>query len=374
MFGGRRSSILGNGIAINKDHQRASSENTYSAAGVDIAAGNEFVQRISPIAASTRRAGTDVEIGGFGAFFDLKSAGFKDPILVAATDGVGTKLLVAQEVGRHDTVGIDLVAMCVNDIVVQGAEPLFFLDYLATGKLEPSAGEEIVAGIAKACIESGCALVGGETAEMPGMYATDEYDLAGFAVGAVERGQQITGDRIAIGDSVLGLASNGLHSNGFSLVRRIVKSLSLSYSDPAPFDRDRRLGDVLLDPTTLYVSSCLTAMKSDLVHGLAHITGGGLAENLGRILPDELAAVLDANAWDIPDVFSWLVTAGNVPHEDALRTFNMGLGMAVVVPGDRVNDAVLCFENEGHSVFRIGRIIARPDTGESVRIKGEVRL
>ena len=374
MFNGRQTSILGNGIAINKDHTRASFENTYSAAGVDIAVGNEFVRRISPIAASTRRKGTDVEIGGFGAFFDLKGAGFRDPILVAATDGVGTKLLVAQETGRHDTVGIDLVAMCVNDLVVQGAEPLFFLDYLATGKLEPLAGEEIVTGIAKACIESGCALVGGETAEMPGMYASEEYDLAGFSVGAVERGQQITGERIKVDDIILGLASNGLHSNGFSLVRRIVTNLSLNYADPAPFDSDRSLGDTLLDPTTLYVKACLSAKNMDLIHGLAHITGGGLAENLARVLPDSYAAELDANSWDVPSIFNWLVTVGNVPHRDALRTFNMGIGMAVVVPSSRVSEAIDCFKNEGQKVFRIGRIVPRARDGEPVRLMGNMRL
>jgi phosphoribosylformylglycinamidine cyclo-ligase len=276
--------------------------------------------------------------------------------------------------GQHETVGIDLVAMCVNDLVVQGAEPLFFLDYLATGNLDPSAGEEIIAGIATACIEAGCALVGGETAEMPGMYTSDEYDLAGFSVGAVERGQQITGERIKSDDIVLGLASNGLHSNGFSLVRRIVASLSLSYLDPAPFDLDRRLGDALLDPTNLYVKSCLSAKNMDLVHGLAHITGGGLAENLGRVLPDGHAAELDATSWDIPSIFNWLVAAGNVPHEDALRTFNMGIGMVVVVPGNRVGEAIDCFENEGQRVFRIGQIVPRARGSKPVKFNGKIRL
>ena len=374
MFRERCSSILGNGITINKDHQRSNSKNTYRAAGVDIDAGNEFVRRISPIAATTRRPGSDVEIGGFGAFFDLKSAGYNDPILVAATDGVGTKLLIARDVSRHDTIGTDLVAMCVNDIVVQGAEPLFFLDYLATGKLDPAAGEEIVKGIAGACIEAGCALVGGETAEMPGIYATNDYDLAGFAVGAVERGQQLTSDRIEAGDVVLGLASSGLHSNGFSLVRRIVSSLLLGYMDDAPFDSSRNLGEALLDPTRLYVKSCLAGIRSDFIHALAHITGGGLAENLARVLPDTLCAELDASSWQVPAVFQWLVKEGNVPYSDALQTFNLGIGMAVVVSADREDEAVKCLEDYGDTVFRIGGIVRRSGDSPMVSISGHMGL
>ena len=372
MFREVRSSILGNGFTINKDHQHPNSKNTYRAAGVDIDAGNEFVRRISPLAATTRRPGSDVDIGGFGAFFDLKSAGYNDPILVAATDGVGTKLLIARDVSRHDTIGTDLVAMCVNDIVVQGAEPLFFLDYMATGKLDPAAGEEIIKGIAGACIEAGCALVGGETAEMPGVYASGDYDLAGFAVGAVERGQQLTSDRVKVGDAVLGLASSGLHSNGFSLVRRIVSDHSLSYLDPAPFDPNRKLGDALLDPTRLYVKSCLAGIRSEFVHALAHITGGGLAENLARVLPDDLGADLDASSWPVPDVFRWFCREGDVPYSDALRTFNLGIGMAAIVPADREDDAVRCFEDHGDVVFRIGDIVRRTNDAAIVNINGMV--
>ena len=374
MFRERRSSILGNGITINKDHQHSNSRNTYRAAGVDIDAGNEFVRRISPIAASTVRPGSEVELGGFGAFFDLKGAGYDDPILVAATDGVGTKLLIARDVNRHDTIGIDLVAMCVNDIVVQGAEPLFFLDYMATGKLDPAAGEEIIKGIAGACIEAGCALVGGETAEMPGVYATDDYDLAGFAVGALERGQQLTSNRIEAGDVVLGLASSGLHSNGFSLVRRIVSGLSLNYVDAAPFDPNRNLGEALLDPTRLYVKSCLAGIRSGFVHALAHITGGGLAENLARVMPATLGAELNAGSWQVPDIFQWLVREGNVPYSDALQTFNLGIGMAVVVSSDRQDDAVKCFEDHGDTVYRIGSIVRRPEDNPTVTIGGNMGL
>lgn len=374
MFREPCSSILGNGFTINKDRQHVNSKNTYRAAGVDIDAGNDFVRRIAPIAATTRRPGSDVEIGGFGAFFDLKSAGYNDPILVAATDGVGTKLLIARDVSRHDTIGTDLVAMCVNDIVVQGAEPLFFLDYMATGKLDPAVGEEIVKSIAGACIEAGCALVGGETAEMPGVYATKDYDLAGFAVGAVERGQQLNSERVVVGDVVLGLASSGLHSNGFSLARRIISDLSLSHLEPAPFDPNRTLGEALLDPTRLYVKSCLAGIRSEFVHALAHITGGGLAENLARVLPDGIGADLDASSWRVPEVFQWLVKEGNVPYSDALQTFNLGIGMTVIVPADQEDDAVRCFEDHGEVVFRVGRIVHRPGDNPPVAINGEVRL
>lgn len=375
MFGGSQCSILGIGFTINKDPEHITlSTNTYRSAGVDIDTGNEFVRRISPLAASTRRPGADVEIGGFGSFFDLKGAGFHDPILVTATDGVGTKLLIAQAVGRHDTIGIDLVAMCVNDLIVLGAEPLFFLDYMATGRLDPEAGEETIKGIANACVEAGCALVGGETAEMPGLYEEDEYDLAGFAVGAVERGKELTGHRVEAGDIVLGLASNGLHSNGFSLVRSIVSGLSLNYSDPAPFDPARNLGGALLDPTRLYTKSCLTAVQSGLVRALAHITGGGLGDNLARVLPDGLGAELDAQTWPVPPVFEWLMKAGNVPHSDAFQTFNLGIGMAVVVAADHVDEAVECFEDHGETVFRIGGVVRRIGDGPIVEINGTVRL
>ena len=375
MFGGRRSSILGIGITINKGPRNPTpSRNTYREAGVDIDAGNQFVRRIAPLAAATRRPGGDVEIGGFGAFFDLKDAGYEDPILVAATDGVGTKLLIARDVNRHHTVGMDLVAMCVNDLVVQGAEPLFFLDYLATGKLDPVAGEAVVNGIADACVEAGCALIGGETAELPGLYTKSEYDLAGFAVGAVERGTQITGERVRPGDVVLGLASNGLHSNGFSLVRSIVAQVSLSYADPAPFDPGRSLGHALLEPTRLYVKSCLAAVRSNLVHALAHITGGGLADNLARVLPEDVRAEIDATSWPVPSVFGWLVNEGNVPLSDALQTFNMGVGMTVVVAARQEGKAIRFFEDQGETVFRIGLIVDKAEEGPSVAIDGDIKL
>ena len=371
MFRERTRSILGIGITINKAPRHTPlSANTYRSSGVDIDAGNEFVRRISPLASRTRRPGADVEIGGFGAYFDIKAAGFHDPILVASSDGVGTKLLVARSIGRHDSIGIDLVAMCVNDLVVQGAEPLFFLDYLATGKLDPEAGEEIVKGISLACIEAGCALVGGETAEMPGLYAPDEYDLAGFAVGAVERGEQLTGERVDVGDAVLGLASSGLHANGYSLVRSIVSGLSLDYADPAPFDPSRSLGDALLDPTRIYVRPCLAAVRGGLVHALAHITGGGLVDNLARVLPEGLGASLDIGTWPVPSLFEWLSESGNVPVADTVQTFNLGIGMVAVVPSEHVNDARECFESHGETVFHIGSIEQRASDAPAVMIHG----
>ena len=373
MFDERRGSIPGIGIAINKDPRNPPpSRSAYRDAGVDIDAGDRFVHRIAPVAAATRRPGGDAGIGGFGAFFDLGSAGYEDPILVAAADGVGTKLLVARDVGRHRSVGMDLVAMCVNDLVVHGAEPLFFLDYLAMGKLDAGTGEAIVEGIADACIEAGCALVGGETAELPGLYPKSGYDLAGFAVGAVERGMEITGERARPGDVVLGLASNGLHSNGFSLVRSIVSRLSLSYADPAPFEPGRSLGCALLEPTRLYVGSCLAAARSRLVHALAHVTGGGLAGNLARVLPAGVRAEIDAASWPAPPVFRWLVNEGGVPPAEALRTFNMGIGMAVVAAAGRAEEAIRFFGDRGETVFRIGAIVDGTGDGPSVEIGGEL--
>ncbi|HLY58908.1 MAG TPA: phosphoribosylformylglycinamidine cyclo-ligase, partial [Stellaceae bacterium] len=288
------------------------SRQSYRDAGVDIDAGAALVEAIKPLAKATRRPGSDAGLGGFGALFDLKAAGFSDPLLVATTDGVGTKLKVAIDSGIHDTVGIDLVAMCVNDLVVQGAEPLFFLDYYATGRLEVEAGRRIIAGIAAACREVGCALIGGETAEMPGMYAGGDYDLAGFAVGAVERGQALTGADVAEGDVVLGLASSGLHSNGFSLVRKVVRDAGLAYGDRAPFARESSLGEALLTPTRLYVRSCLAALRAGGLRALAHITGGGLVENIPRVLPDGLAARLDAASWTLPPVFRWLADTARI--------------------------------------------------------------
>ncbi len=317
-------------------------------------------------------------LGGFGAMFDLKAAGFTDPILVAGTDGVGTKLKVAISMQRHDTVGIDLVAMCVNDLVVQGAQPLFFLDYYATGKLDVDAGSEIVSGIADGCRQAGCALIGGETAEMPGMYGGGEYDLAGFAVGAVERDAVLSGDGVADGDVVLGLASSGLHSNGFSLVRKvvsdaviggeadtrleaavrdhIVEKARLAYHGDAPFQPGTRLGDALLVPTRIYVKSCLAAIKAGGVNALSHITGGGLLENIPRVLPDHLTCEIDATAWPLPPVFKWLQGAGNIAHDEMARTFNCGIGMAVVVKADRADAIKAVLEGEGETVFTIGHI------------------
>ena len=375
MFDGRRGRIPGIEAAINKNARNpAPSTNAYRAAGVDVDAGDRFVRGIAPLAAATRRPGGDAEIGGFGAFFDLGSAGYEDPILVAATDGVGTKLLIARDVGRHRAVGRDVVAMCVNDLVVHGAEPLFFLDYLAMGELDADAGKAVVEGIADACVEAGCALAGGETAELPGLYPPSGYDLAGFAVGAVERGMLVTGEHVRPGDAVLGLASNGLHSNGFSLVRSIVSRLSLSYADPAPFEPGRPLGRALLEPTRLYVGSCLAVARSRLVHALAHVTGGGLAGNLARVLPGDVRAEIDAASWPVPPVFRWLVNEGGVPPDDALRTFNMGIGMAVVAAAGRAEETIRLLADRGETVFRIGAITDRTEEGPSVAIGGDLGL
>ena len=296
-----------------------------------------------------------MDIGGFGGLFDMAAAGYRDPILVAATDGVGTKLKVALAAGYHDGVGIDLVAMCVNDLVVQGAEPLFFLDYFATGKLAPKRAETVIAGIAKGCREAGCALIGGETAEMPGMYANEEYDLAGFSVGAVERDAVLDGREIQAGDVVLGLASTGLHSNGFSLVRKIVDDLGLDYGAPAPFGSER-LGMALLTPTRIYVRSCLAAHKAGLIKGLAHITGGGLLDNIPRILPDGLGVHLDAGKWPLPPVFRWLGEAGALDVQDMARTFNCGIGMVVITAPAQADDALQVLSNAGETAFRIGSV------------------
>ena len=315
------------------------------------------------------RSGVQSGLGGFGGLFDLKQAGYRDPILVAGTDGVGTKLKVAIDTGRHDTVGIDLVAMCVNDLVVQGAEPLFFLDYLATGRLDVAAATEIIAGIAEGCRRAGCALIGGETAEMPGFYGAGDYDLAGFAVGAVERNDVLTGASIVDGDIVLGLASDGIHSNGFSLVRRIVDDGRLAYSDPAPFEPTLCLADSLLRPTRIYVNACLAAARAGAVKGLAHITGGGLIDNIPRILPADMAAQIDCGAWTLPPVFAWLAEAGGVAPPEMARTFNCGIGMVAVVAPDRIEDATTAFSEAGETVTRIGRICRRED-GPGVVLDG----
>src|SRR5215469_3559627 len=305
---------------------------TYAQAGVDIDAGNRMVELIKPLVRATARPGADAEIGGFGGIFDLKRIGYRDPVLVAATDGVGTKLKVAIETGRHDTIGIDLVAMSVNDLVVQGAEPLFFLDYYACGKLEPEIGAAVVAGISIGCRESGCALIGGETAEMPGVYQGDDYDLAGFAVGAVERDALLPRSDIVEGDVIIGLASSGLHSNGYSLVRKVVERTGLSWTAPAPFMSERSLGEAILTPTRIYVKSCLAVIReTNAVKGLAHITGGGFPDNIPRVLPKGLGARIDLAAIAVPSVFQWLADAGNIAQNEMLRTFNCGVGMIVVV-------------------------------------------
>jgi phosphoribosylformylglycinamidine cyclo-ligase len=339
---------------------------SYRAAGVDIDAGNALVEAIKPLAKATARRGADAGLGGFGALFDLKAAGFTDPILVATTDGVGTKLKVAIAARRHDTVGIDLVAMCVNDLVVQGAEPLFFLDYFATGKLEVEEGRAIIGGIAKACREVGCALVGGETAEMPGMYAEGDYDLAGFAVGAAERGRLLDGSTVREGDVVLGLASSGVHSNGFSLVRRAVEAAGLDYAAQAPFAPGTTLGEALLTPTRLYVRSCLAAVRAGGVKALAHITGGGLIENIPRVLPEGLAAELDAATWELPAVFRWLAGTTSLPSAELARTFNCGIGMVLVVAPGRADALASLLGEHGETVHRIGRIVQ----GEGTILRG----
>lgn len=338
-------------------------QSAYKDAGVDIDAGAELVERIKPAVKATHRSGVMSGLGGFGAFFDPKAAGYNDPILVSATDGVGTKIKIAIDTGIHDTIGIDLVAMCVNDLIVQGAEPLFFLDYFACGKLDVDAAAAIVGGIAQGCKESGCALVGGETAEMPGMYADGDYDLAGFTVGAVERGQQLTGAEITDGDVILGLAASGLHSNGYSLVRKIVsETQGYDYDSQSPFDSSQTMGQSLLTPTRLYVKSILSAIKEvdetgkPLIKGIANITGGGLIENIPRILPEGARAVLDAKSWDLPPVFEWLASAGKLDPADMAVTLNCGIGMIVIV--DRKNADIISekLTSTGETVKEIGYI------------------
>ncbi|MDQ3140478.1 MAG: phosphoribosylformylglycinamidine cyclo-ligase [Pseudomonadota bacterium] len=329
---------------------------TYAKAGVSIAAGNALVKAIGPLAKATARPGADASLGGFGGFFDLKAAGYIDPLLVAANDGVGTKLKLAIDSGRHDGVGIDLVAMCVNDLIVQGAEPLFFLDYFATGKLENGVAEAVIAGIAEGCKIAGCALIGGETAEMPGMYAPGDYDLAGFCVGAVERGEALTGGEIRAGDIILGLASSGVHSNGFSLVRRLAADKGWKLDRPALFDQERVLIDTLLAPTRIYVKSLLPVVRSGRVHALAHITGGGLLENIPRVMPDGLHAHVDADAWEQPRLMAFLQAQGNIEPEEMARTFNCGIGMAILVAADAVAGVTADLESAGEQVFQIGHV------------------
>jgi phosphoribosylformylglycinamidine cyclo-ligase len=329
---------------------------TYAKAGVSIAAGNALVKAIAPLAKSTARPGADASLGGFGGFFDLKAAGYRDPLLVAANDGVGTKLKLAIDAGRHEGVGIDLVAMCVNDLIVQGAEPLFFLDYFATGKLESGVAEAVIASIADGCRQAGCALIGGETAEMPGMYAPGDYDLAGFCVGAVERDEALTGSRVQAGDVILGLASSGVHSNGFSLVRRLAADKGWKLDRPALFDQDVVLIEALLAPTRIYVKSLLPLVRSGQVQALAHITGGGLLENIPRVLPEGLHARVDADAWTQPRLMAFLQAQGNIEPEEMARTFNCGIGMALVVREADADAVTQAAEQAGETVFRIGRV------------------
>jgi phosphoribosylformylglycinamidine cyclo-ligase len=332
---------------------------TYRDAGVDIDAGNALVTRIKPLVKATRRVGADADIGGFGGLFDLKACGFKDPVLCAANDGVGTKLAVAIEAGIHGTVGIDLVAMSVNDLVVQGAEPLFFLDYFATGRLSVDTATEVVAGIADGCKQAGCALIGGETAEMPGMYKDGDYDLAGFAVGAAERGDILPRSTVTSGDVILGIASSGVHSNGFSLVRKIVTHSGLGYADAAPFAPGKTLGEALLEPTRIYVKPLLAALReTGAVKALAHITGGGFVDNIPRVLPDKMSARVDLSAIAVPKVFGWLAAIGGLDEAEMVRTFNCGIGMIAVVAPEDADRVAAVLAREGESVIRFGRMEA----------------
>ncbi len=350
---------------------------TYADAGVDIDAGNAMVERIKPMVRATRRPGADAEIGGFGGLFDLKAAGFTDPILVAANDGVGSKVKIAAETGRHATVGIDLVAMCVNDLVVQGAEPLFFLDYYATGRLDPTVGAVLVEGIAAGCREAGAALIGGETAEMPGLYAGSDYDLAGFSVGAAERGALLPRPDIMPGDLLLGLPSSGVHSNGFSLVRRIVAASGLRWTDPAPFAQGQDLAEALLTPTRIYVRPILAALRAQGqrfgLKALAHITGGGFPDNVPRVLPPGCAAEVDLSAIAVPPVFGWLSRTGNVAESEMLRTFNCGIGMVLVVAESERDAVAASLAESGEHPVTLGRLVPRGE-GAGVRFTGRLAL
>jgi phosphoribosylformylglycinamidine cyclo-ligase len=333
---------------------------TYADAGVSIDAGNALVRTIGPLARSTARAGADAELGGFGGFFDLKAAGYDDPLLVAANDGVGTKLKLAIETGRHDGVGIDLVAMCANDLIVQGAEPLFFLDYYATAKLDTEVAAAVVASIAEGCRQAGCALIGGETAEMPGMYAAGDYDLAGFCVGAVDRNKVLTGADIQPGDLILGLASSGVHSNGFSLVRRIIEQQAWNLGQAFPSENGETLADALLEPTRIYVRSLLPLVQERRIKGLAHITGGGLLENIPRVLPDRCHALVDTRGWRMPVIFSLLQEGGRIAPEEMARTFNCGIGMVVIVAPTNADEIAKALEGAGETLFEIGKVERGP--------------
>jgi len=344
---------------------------TYKDAGVDIDAGDALVDRIAPAAKATARKGSDAALGGFGGLFDLKRAGFKDPLLVASTDGVGTKLKLAIEAKRFDTIGQDLVAMCVNDIVVQGAEPLFFLDYYATGALKVGEAAIVIEGIARACKESGCALIGGETAEMPGLYAKGDFDLAGFTVGAVERKEVLPRtDRMRAGDVLIGIASSGVHSNGYSLVRKVMEISGAKLSAPASFEKTTKLADALLTPTRLYVKSGLSAIKTGGVKGLAHITGGGVTDNLPRVLPKGLDAQIDLSSWRLPPVFGWLASEAGLDEAEMLRTFNCGIGLIAVTGKAKAEAVIKAFRKAGEKAFVIGALVKNSGGEPAVRYRG----
>jgi phosphoribosylformylglycinamidine cyclo-ligase len=346
---------------------------TYAAAGVDVDAGNALVERIKPMAALTKRIGADANLGGFGGLFDLKACGYKDPVLIAANDGVGTKVKIAIETGLHTTVGIDLVAMCVNDLIVQGAEPLFFLDYFATGSLNIDEAAQVISGIAEGCRQAGCALIGGETAEMPGLYAAGDYDLAGFSVGALERDAILPRKDVAAGDALIGLASSGVHSNGYSLVRRIVERTGLNWNNDAPFQAGSTLGEALMEPTRIYVKPVLAALKAGLeIKALAHITGGGITENLPRVLPDAVSASVNLNAIDLPPVFNWLAATGGVEESEMLRTFNCGVGMILVVEQSQIEAVLAHFSSHHIAAVHIGFLTEKVDA--SVTYSGTLGL
>lgn len=341
-------------------NQSENSKITYKSSGVDIDAGDALVEKIKPLAKSTVRTGSDADLGGFGGLFDIAKAGFKDPVLVSATDGVGTKLKIANEINKHDTIGIDLVAMCVNDLVVQGAEPLFFLDYFATGRLDVNKAHDVIKGIADGCKQAGCALIGGETAEMPGMYSNDDYDLAGFAVGAVERDKILPKSNIKEGDVILGLPSSGLHSNGFSLIRNIISKTGAKLSDKIDSSK-KSLGDILIEPTKIYVSSCLNILKNNNIKAMAHITGGGLVENIPRVIPDTLGVEIDCSSWPVPDIFKWIFKKSNIEKEELLRTLNCGIGMVIIAEND-------VLKNTEQKYFVIGRVVKK-DSEKKVVLK-----
>jgi phosphoribosylformylglycinamidine cyclo-ligase len=343
---------------------------TYRDAGVDIDAGDALVERIKPLAAMTRRLGADASLGGFGGVFDLAALNVVDPLLVAATDGVGTKLRLAIDAGIHNTVGIDLVAMCVNDLVVQGAEPLFFLDYYATGKLSVDAATDVIAGIADGCKQAGAALIGGETAEMPSMYPDGEYDLAGFAVGIVSRMKLLPRQDIAEGDIVIGLASSGAHSNGYSLIRRVLAEQAIELHAPCSIASGKNWGELLLTPTRIYVRSCLAAAATGQVKAMAHITGGGLTENIPRVLPKHLGVEIDGKSWPMPPLFGWLSKHGNIAAEEMIRTFNCGIGMVLVAPSTAADMVTSTLETHGEQVYRLGNVVARQNDAASVNVSG----